>query len=111
MRTLMFAEYSDDTFGLINDSQDDFDCYANGEPIFCRVKSGKESVLVVGQYAPKSLSGGWLVGICPDEIGMEEVPVPAWPVRLRAPASGDSSYSPVLEIAVPDDATVEFFQT
>lgn len=102
-KTLTFSGYSDDTFGC---RELDHDNCANGKPIVFRVaaNNGEESILVWGQFAPQDTpAAGWVVGVVNDDGGLEEKPIPAWPMSLRA---GDTPYSPTLVITAPDDATV-----
>ena len=111
MKTLIFGGSSDDTFGEITPRGDDYDNCASGDPIEWALVSPSEDcgMLVVGQYAPGA-DDGWLIGVAP--IGDDES-LPPWPMRLRAAnpaARNESSYSPVLEIDVPDDTEIKCLQ-
>jgi hypothetical protein len=110
MKTLVFGGSSDDTFGLIAGAGDDFDNCASGKPIEWLIESEAtgERLLVVGQYAPGN-AYGWLIGVAPAGPNDED-PIPAWTYRLRAPSGGERNYSPVLEVDVPDDATLRCLQ-
>lgn len=110
MKTLIFGGTSDDTFGEITPRGDDFDNCASGKPIEWLVESKEtgERLLVVGQYTPGN-SYGWLIGVAPAGPNDED-PIPAWPYRLRAPRGNERPYSPVLEVDVPDDATLRCLQ-
>lgn len=111
MKTLVFGGSSDDTFGEITPRGDDYDNCASGKPIEWALVSESEGcgLLVVGQYAP-GRADGWLVGVAP--MGDDEC-LPPWPMRLRAAnpaAHNEAPYSPVLEIDVPDDTTIQCLQ-
>jgi hypothetical protein len=110
MKTLIFGGYSDDTFGEITPRGDDFDNCASGRPIEWLVESKAfgQRLLVVGQYAPGGASG-WLIGIAPANED-DDMPIPAWPYRLRPPHGNERPHSPVLEVDVPDDATLRCLQ-
>lgn len=108
MKTLIFGGSSDDTFGELSPRGDDYDNCGSGRPIEWLIESASDraAVLVVGQYAPGA-SGGWLVGVSPAP-GADDPPIPGWPIRIRP--RPDCSYSPALEIDVPDDATIRCLQ-
>lgn len=108
MRTLMFCGSSDDTFGLVNDTEDDYDNCASGKPIEWLVESASEDkrLIVFGQFAPYH-GTGWLLGAMPHDPSNQDVPMPNWPTRIRYDTC---PYSPMLEIDVPDDATVRCLQ-
>ncbi len=110
MKTLIFGGCGDDTFGEITPRGDDFDNCASGRPIEWLIESKEtgERLLVVGQYAPGGASG-WLIGIAPANDD-DDMPIPAWPYRLRPPCGDEPTYSPVLEVDAPDDATLRCLQ-
>ena len=110
-KTLVFAGYTDDTFGEITPRGDDYDNCASGKPIEWLVESPStgEAVIVFGQHAPGHV-GGWMVGVGPYDPRHEDTPIAPWPYRLRAPKAPESAYSPVLEIDAPDDATIRCLQ-
>lgn len=103
MKTLVFQGYSDDTFGELECFGITVDNYANQKPIQCHVKSSEGELLVVGQYAKSHLTGCWVIGISMID---ENVPIPNWPIRFLPVKEG---YSPILEIDVPDDVTLTFY--
>ena len=106
MKTLRFTGQSDDTFGETT-APDDHDNSASGDPIVYEISSESEGVAlgVVGQYASEDMTdeGVWMVGVIPSNEGG----LPDWPVRI---VNGDSGYSPVLEVDVPDDAVLELMK-
>lgn len=105
MQPLIFHGNSDDTFGEYGRTNEDHDNCASGKPIRFRVAAADGALFVVGQYSPGN-SGAWLVGVEP--VDEEEAPMPAWPMRMRRPATEprECPYSPTLEIDAPADATV-----
>lgn len=107
MKTLIFGGSSDDTFGETTPRGDDYDNCASGEPIEWLIESASEaqSILVVGQYCPGAATG-WLVGVARADDD-DDKPLPNWPIRIRP---GERSYTPALEIDVPDDATLRCLQ-
>lgn len=111
MKTLIFGGSGDDTFGEISSGGDDYDNCSNGKPIEYLITSPQErkELIVFGQYAP-SHCGGWVVGIAPYDPEDDHAAIPDWPVRIRPPKNREASYSPVLEIDVPDDATIRCLQ-
>lgn len=110
MKELWFEGSSDDTFGLTNDSTDDYDNCASGRPIEWRVWSPSErrGLLVVGQYCPGSCDG-WLIGVsrAPGADDDIDVPLPPWVATI---IKGERSYSPRLVLTVPDDVEVDCLQ-
>ena len=64
---------------------------------------------MVGQYCPGSAKG-WLIGVAPAHDDCDDKPIPGWPYRLRPPYPGGRNYSPVLEVDVPNDATLRCLQ-
>ena len=100
MKTLKFNGYSDDIFGEYHISDVEVDNCASGKPIQCKISSSEGELIVVGQYN-RNKNGCWDVGISQVDEG---VSIPCWPVRF----SGEG-YSAVLEIDVPDDAVLTFY--
>ena len=84
MKLLKFYGYSDDTFGE----------YAATN------YSSKGSMFVIGQYA-RNNNPCWDIAIGQAD---EDVPIPHWPMQFTA-----EGYSTVLEIVVPDDTTLTWF--
>ena len=102
MKTLKFAGYSDDTFGEYGVTNDDYDNCASGKPIQCLIKSGDDSLVVVGQYAETALEACWVIGITMEEDGKS---IPNWDIRMKTA----HAYSPMLEIDVPDDFSLTWY--
>ena len=105
MKTLKFEGYSDDTFGEYGWFDEDIDNCASMKPIQCLITSSEGRLLVVGQYAKTHISGAgcWVIGV---SMADEDVPIPDWPVRIK---SAECGYSPRLEIDVPDDVAITFY--
>ena len=104
-RVLIFQGSSDDTFGLVNDTTDDFDNCASGKPIDWLIQHAGEGVIVTGQYAPDRLPiAGWVIGLSVYDPGAEDLPMPKWPAHF----SRDDSYRGVLRLVihVPQDAEI-----
>lgn len=104
-KTLQCEGGSDDTFGVYGAGpHDDFDNCASGDPIVFRVRSESDggAMLVIGQYGVGP-SGGWLIGVAPDDTEDDETPIPNWPMRFERSAR---DYSPRLVIEAPADVTV-----
>ena len=97
MKTLAFVGSSDDTFGEYGVTMDDCDNCGSMEPIQCMIVAGEEKLLVIGQYAKTHLDACWVIGVSMAEEGTI---IPDWPVRLK---NSGCPYSPILEIDVPDD--------
>ena len=101
MKTITFRGDSDDTFGCYWEGGDlDHDDYARGTTRVIVVTGAGGRLAVTGVYAPGHFCGCWSVGLMPLD---EDEPMPPWPMRWRFEA-----YSTVLEIEVPDGATVRF---
>ncbi|WP_333679929.1 hypothetical protein [Dyella sp.] len=109
MKTLIFGGYSDDTFGEVTPGGDDFDNCASGNPIEWLVESASEhcSLIVFGQYCP-SHANGWLVGVAPHDESGDDLPLPAWPMRIKP--NPDRPFEFALEVDVPDDTTIRCLQ-
>ena len=110
MKTLRFAGYSDDTFGEVGVTREDFDNCASGDPIrfLVTAKGVPGGVVVVGQYAPEPC-GGWLIGVAPYDPDHEDLPMPPWPMTLRPCA--DTPYSPELIMEVPETFLLRCLET
>lgn len=100
MITLKFCGFSDDTFGEYSATNRDVDNCASGKPIQCKISSGKDALFVVGQY-DRNKNGCWDIGISQID---EDMPLPAWPMRFSA-----EGYTTILEIDVPDDYSLTFY--
>lgn len=103
MKTLVFEGYSDDTFGEFECFNITIDNCGTNEPIQCRITSSEGELLVVGQYGDSHISPCWVIGI---SMVDEDVPIPNWNIRYLPVEHG---YSPILEIDVPDDASLVFY--
>jgi hypothetical protein len=103
MKLLQFEGMSDDTFGETNVFMDDYDNCASGKPIKWRVKANDGSLIVIGKYALYG-TGGWLIGVAPDDYADDEVHIPDWPIRITRSMA---EYSPMLHIEAPDDVSIE----
>lgn len=108
MKTMIFGGSSDDTFGEITARGDDYDNCGSGAPIEWLIQDPPtgDAMLVVGQYCP-SAAGGWLVGVARPAFVADDEHLPDWPVRI---VRSDRTYSPALEIDVPDTATLRCIQ-
>ena len=103
MKTLKFEGYSDDTFGEYGVTNEDYDNCASFRPIQCVIQSKDESLVVVGQYSESALDGCWVIGITMEEEGKK---IPNWDIRMKM---SNSAYSPILEIDVPDDFKLTWY--
>ena len=82
MPTLRFEGHSDDTFGEVLHTKDDYDNCGSCEPIEYLVQDPETGlgVVVTGQFCPGN-STNWMIGIAnyqPDE----ELKMPKWPIRF-----------------------------
>ena len=100
MKALRFYGYSDDTFGEYASTNYDVDNCGSGNPIQCRLDSSEGSMLVIGQYA-RNDNPCWDIAIGQVD---EDVPIPYWPMKFSS-----EGYTTVLEIGVPDDTTLTWF--
>jgi hypothetical protein len=135
MKTLKFEGSSDDTFMCNGPGIDvDYDTCASGKPVYIRVEAGgsrerepvtlhgadgapveafrlkgdkREGFIVRGQYAPNNVSGGWSIGVQPEDTEDDCQHIPTWPMRFER---GDREYSPVLVVETPDDVRVKVIQ-
>lgn len=103
MQILKCQGYSDDTFECAGKgAYADRDNCASGKPIFIRIQSGDDALIVRGQYAEGS-SGGWTIGVSPvDPCAEDEKHIPTWPITI---VRSERGYSPLMLIEAPDDAT------
>ena len=100
MKTLRFRGYGDDTFGEYNVTGIDVDNCASGKPIQCIVKAEGRAVIITGQY-DRLNNGCWDIGV---SLFDEEIMAPDWAMRILF-----EDYSTVLEIDVPDDVTLAWY--
>lgn len=103
MKTLKFEGGSDDTFGEYGVTQDEIDNCSRNLPIQCVVSSKEGSLVVVGHYHIHPADGCWTIGI---SLLKEGEPLPSWPTRFTM---GGCNYSPTLEIDVPDDFKLTWY--
>jgi hypothetical protein len=105
VKPLQFFGCSDDTFGEYGRTSLTHDNCASGKPIRFLVQNGTDRLIVVGQY--KDAPGAsWTVGV---DMVDEDVPLPPWPIRIRAGKGDECGYSPTLEIDAPEGAEVQLF--
>lgn len=106
MKPLQFYGHSDDTFGEYGRTSEDHDNCASGKAIRFLVKHGNDQLIVVGQYdsAPDAT---WTVGV---DMAGENIPLPPWPISIRAGKAKECEYSPTLEIDAPEGTTVKYYK-
>lgn len=116
MKTLLFAGYSDDTFGEVLAFNDDYDNCGSGQPIEWLVESPSEGcgLIVVGQHSPGA-SGSWLIGVSNYDPRYDDRPMPRWPMHLRPHDEYERhlagrGFNPALVIEAPDDVTIRCLQ-
>ena len=85
MPILRFEGYSDDTFGEIAHTKDDYDNCASGEPIEYLVahRASGTGVVVTGQHCPGK-SGSWMIGVANWDPDFADTDFPRWPMRIEA---------------------------
>ena len=107
MKTFRFEGYSDDTFGEVAVTHDDYDNCASGGRIEYLITAASEpdcGLLITGQYCPGN-SGSWLIGIANHDPDGNDRPMPDWPARFIVNDRDERyRFNPVLLIDVPDDA-------
>lgn len=108
MPTLRFEGYSDDTFGEVAHTKDDYDNCASGKPIEYLVldPSTKLGVVVTGQHCPGN-SGSWLIGVANYNPAADDVDFPRWPMRIEPQ---NYRNNPSLVIEAPDGVEVHCLQ-
>jgi hypothetical protein len=99
-KTLNFHGYSDDIFTEDRVSNIEIDNCASMKPIQCKVTSGDDGLIVVGQYNLAN-NGCWAIAIAPL---VEDKELPNWPMRFYA-----YGHSTFLEIDVPDNFELTFY--
>lgn len=106
MPTLRFEGYSDDTFGEVLHTKDDFDNCASGEPIEYLVEDPATGlgIVVTGQHCPGN-SGSWMIGVANHDPDCCDCDFPRWPMRIE-PQNYRNGFNPALIIEAPDGATV-----
>lgn len=110
MPILRFEGYSDDTFGEIAHTKDDYDNCASGEPIeylVAHMASGM-GVVVTGQHCPGK-SGSWMIGVANWDPDFADTDFPRWPMRIEA-QDYRNGFQPSLVIEAPDGVTVTCLQ-
>lgn len=99
MKTLQFYGASDNLFEVEGPGiRDEIGCY--DRPGIYKVISNSGRLFVIGEYAVAN-EATWMVGV---QQADEDIPLPAWPIRFVA--KSPVSYSPMLELDVPDDTIV-----
>jgi hypothetical protein len=112
VKTLRFQGYSDDTFGEIDVTHDDYDNCASGKPIEYLITSPSEphvGLVVTGQHCPNG-SDSWLIGVANYDPEYNDRAMPTWPVRFAAPTDPRYARAPSLLIDVPDDFVLRCLQ-
>ena len=110
MPTLRFEGYSDDTFGEVLHTKDDYDNCASGKPIEYLVLSadGSEGLVVTGQHCPGN-SGSWLIGVANHDPDFDDRAMPRWPIRIE-PQAYRAGFNPSLVIEAPEGVTLRCLQ-
>lgn len=106
MPLLRFEGSSDDTFGEIAHTKDDFDNCASGKPIEYLVEHPPTSMalVVTGQFCPGS-SGTWMIGVANYDPDSQDLNFPRWPMRIE-PQQYRNGFNPSLVIEAPDGVVV-----
>ncbi len=101
MKRYIFQGSSDDTFGEYEQTSDDYDNCATGEPIQFRLSTPDGAgVIVTGMYCNEANRGdGWLIGA---ETLDEDKPID-WAITLHPSYEG---YRGMMRVDAPDDATL-----
>ena len=100
MKTLRFRGYGDDTFGEYNITGTDVDNCESGKPIQCVISAESRTVVVTGQYS-RFRNCCWDVGVSL----LDKLQNAAdWAMRISF-----EDYSTVLEIDVPDDFSLTWY--
>lgn len=110
MPTLRFEGYSDDTFGEVLHTKDDFDNCASGKPIEYLVKDPATGlgIVVTGQHCPGN-SGSWMIGVANFDTEASDEDFPRWPMRIE-PQNYRNGFNPALIVEAPDGVTVTCLQ-
>ena len=103
MKTLKFEGGSDDTFGEYGITHQEVDSCSKNTPIQCVISSKEGSLVIIGHYHLHPTDGCWTIGIA--QLKENEL-IPAWDTRFKIEHCG---YSPVLEIDVPDDFKLTWY--
>ena len=107
MPTLRFEGYSDDTFGEVEHTKDDYDNCASGKPIEYLVldEATGLGIVVTGQHCPGH-SGSWLIGVSNFDPDYSDADFPRWPMRIEA-QNYRNGFQPSLVIEAPDGVTLK----
>lgn len=110
MPILRFEGYSDDTFGEVAHTKDDYDNCASGEPIEYLVSDWAtgNAIVVTGQHCPGN-SGSWMIGVANHDPDAEDKDFPRWPMRIEA-QDYRNGFQPSLVIDAPAGVTVRCLQ-
>lgn len=106
MPTLRFEGYSDDTFGEVLHTKDDYDNGASGRPIEYLVSDPATGlgIVVTGQHCPGA-SGSWMIGVANHDPDYSDRDFPRWPMRLEA-QNYRNGFQPALVIEAPEVVTL-----
>ncbi len=104
MPILHFEGSSDDTFGEVNVTKDDFDDCAAGSPIDWLITApGVDGGLIVTGQHGRAITGKsavfWQIGVAAYDPNFDDQPIPDWPISFTR---SDRGYSPRLVVVVPD---------
>lgn len=110
MPTLRFEGYSDDTFGEVLHTKDDYDNCASGKPIEYLVTDPATglAIVVTGQHCPGN-SGSWLIGVANHDPDSKDRDFPRWPMRIEA-QDYRNGFQPSLVIEAPEGVTLRCLQ-
>jgi len=110
MPTLRFEGYSDDTFGEVLHTKDDYDNCASGRPIEYLVTDPSTGlgVVVTGQHCPGN-SGSWLIGVANHDPYYSDRDFPRWPMRFEA-QNYRNGFQPALVIEAPEGVKLTCLQ-
>jgi hypothetical protein len=102
MPILHFEGSSDDTFGEVLHTNDDYDNCASGEPIeyLVQLPDTGLGVLVTGQYCP-GFSTGWMIGVSSYQPDNGDASMPGWPIQFQP-----NGYRGRLMIVAPEGVVV-----
>ena len=110
MPTLRFEGYSDDTFGEVLHTKDDYDNCGSGNPIEYLVSDPATglALVVTGQHCPGN-SGSWMIGVANHDPDAEDRDFPRWPMRIEA-QDYRNGFQPSLVIEAPEGVTLRCLQ-
>lgn len=102
MKTFRFQGYSDDTFGEYEQTNDDYDNCASGEPIqYALATPDGAGVIITGCYCAEINKGqGWMIGV---ETENSQADLSSWQFTMHP---GHEGYRNSLTVVAPDDAAL-----